>query len=215
MIIEITRKQKDNHEIIVTIDGNESFVNAKGGISKLCKACQLYDPLSYRHDFPNNIITYIRGTKQIDYILVSVNILKTLIQCGMTAFNEHITTDHRGFHLDLSYNKVLKQKVIEHPSPFNRKLQSNCPESVRFYKKYLENKATKQKLESKVNTLLNIAQEQKLTQEENNYLNKLDNQITMIVLNAEKKRNSQETSPWSPELHIVIQKVTLRKITLN
>ena len=35
LILEIKRKQKDNHEIIVTMDGNESFVNAKGGIAKL------------------------------------------------------------------------------------------------------------------------------------------------------------------------------------
>ena len=34
--------------------------------------------------------------------------------------------------------------------------------------------------------MLTIAQERKLTQEENDYLNKLDNQITMIMLNAEK-----------------------------
>ena len=135
LIIEIKRKQKDDHEIIVTIDGNESFVNTKGGIAKLCKACQLYDPLTCRHELPNNISTYIRGTKQIDYIFVSVNILKSLIQCGMKAFNELTTTDHRGFHLDLSYKKVLKQKVIEHQSPFNRKLKSNFPTSVRFYKK--------------------------------------------------------------------------------
>ena len=39
LIIEIKRKQKDNHEIIVTMDGNEPLVNAKGGIAKLCKAC--------------------------------------------------------------------------------------------------------------------------------------------------------------------------------
>ena len=104
------------------MDGNESFVNAKGGIAKLYKAYQLYDPLTYRHDLPTNISTYIRGTKHIDYILVSLNILKTLIQCGMTAFNKLTTIDHRGFHLDLSYNKILKQKVIEHPSQFNRKL---------------------------------------------------------------------------------------------
>ena len=107
LIIEIKRKQKNNHEIIAT----ESFINSKGGIAKLCKACQLYDPLTYRHDLPNNISTYIRGTKQIYYISVSVNILKALIQCGMTAFNVLTTTDHRGFHLDLSYNKALKQKV--------------------------------------------------------------------------------------------------------
>ena len=127
----------------------------------------------------------------------------------MTAFNELTTTDHREFHLDLFYKKVLKQKVIEHPSPFNRKLQSNCPTSVRFYKKYLEKKVTKQKLESKVNALLNIPQKRKLTQEENDYLRKLDNQITLIMLNAEKKMNSQETSSWYPELHNAIRKVTL------
>ena len=98
--------------------------------------------------------------------------------------------DHRGFHLNLSYNKVLKQKVIEHPSLFNRKLQSNCPTSVRFYKKYLENKITAQKLQSKVKKMLTIAQERKLTQEENDYLNQLDNQITIIMLNAENKINS-------------------------
>ena len=128
------------------MDGNESFVNAKGEIANLCKACQLYDILTYHHDLPNNISTYIRGTKQIDYILVSANILKALIQCGMTSLNELTTTDHRGFHLDLSYNKVLKQKVIKHQSPFNRKLQPNYPISARFYKKYLEKKVTKQKL---------------------------------------------------------------------
>ena len=72
-----------------------------------------------------------------------------LIQCGMTVFNELTTIDHRGLHLDLSYNKVLKHKVIEQPSPFNRKLQSNCPTSVRFYKKYLEKKVTKKQFRIK------------------------------------------------------------------
>ena len=184
------------------------FVNAKGGIAKLCKTCQLYDPLTYRHDLPNSISTYIRGTKQIDYILVSVNILKALIQCGMTAFNELTTTDHRGFHLDLSYNKVLKQKVTKHPSPFNRKLQSNYPTSVRFYEKYLEKKVTKQNLESKVTALLTIVQTQKLTQAENDYLNKLDDQITLIMINAEKKINFQETSPWSPSLAMMMSRLS-------
>ena len=63
--------------------------------------------------------------------------------------------------------------------------------------------------------MLKIAQERKLTQEENDYLNKLDNQITMIMLNAENKIHSQERSPWSPELHIAIRKVTLWKLTLT
>ena len=61
LIIAVKRKQNNYHKIIVTMDGNEPFVNAKGGIVKLCKASQLYDPLTYRHDLPINISTYIRG----------------------------------------------------------------------------------------------------------------------------------------------------------
>jgi len=64
LIIAIKRKQKDRHEIIVTMDGNEAFVSSKGGIARLYKSCQLYDPLNHRHDLPANIRTYIRGTKK-------------------------------------------------------------------------------------------------------------------------------------------------------
>ena len=120
-----------------------------------------------------------------------------------------------GFTWTYPITKSYNKNLIEHPSLFNRKLQSNCPTSVRFYKKYLENKVTTQKLEPKVNTMLTIAQERKLTQQENDYLNKLNNQITMIIFNAEKKINSQQTSPWSPELYIEIRTVTLWNLTLT
>ena len=105
----------------------------------------------------------------------------------MATFGELTTTDHRGLHSDLSYNKLLKQKVIEHPPPINRKLQSKCPTSVRLYKNYLEKKVTTQKLEAKVKALLVAAQQRKLNREEDESLNKVDNQITMIMLNSENK----------------------------
>ena len=66
-----------------------------------------------------------------------------------------------------------------------------------------------------MSTLLTIAQKRTLTQEEDESLNKLDNQITTIMLNAEKKINCKQTSPWSPELHIAIRTVTLWKLTLT
>ena len=68
LIIAIKRKQKDNHEIIVTIDGNELFVSTKGEISRLYKAYHLYDRLTHRHNLSTNISTCIRGTKHI-YII--------------------------------------------------------------------------------------------------------------------------------------------------
>ena len=37
----------------------------------------------------------------------------------------------------------------------------------------------------------------------------------MLTIAKEEKINSQETRPWSPELHIAIRKVTLWKLTLT
>ena len=66
-----------------------------------------------------------------------------------------------------------------------------------------------------MNAILTIAQQRTITQEEDESLNKLDNQITMIMLNAEKRINCKQTSPWSPELHIAIRTVTLWTLTLT
>ena len=63
--------------------------------------------------------------------------------------------------------------------------------------------------------MVTITQQRKLTQEEDESLNKLDNQITMIMLNAEKRVTCKQTSPWSPELHIAIRTVTLKKLNLT
>ena len=59
------------------MDSNENFQSHKGGIAKLCKTCSLFDPLSRRHDDEMDTRSYIRGTKQIDFVFCSFNILKT------------------------------------------------------------------------------------------------------------------------------------------
>ena len=44
----------------------------------------------------------------------SMHILITLQQCGMTSFDDLTTTN-------LFHDMLLKQKIIECPSPFNKK----------------------------------------------------------------------------------------------
>ena len=63
--------------------------------------------------------------------------------------------------------------------------------------------------------MLTIALQRTLTQAEDESLNKLDNQITMLMLKVEKRINCKQTSPLSPELHIAIRTVTLWKLTLT
>ena len=52
--------------------------------------------------------------------------------------------------------------------------------------------------------MLHIAQQRKLTRVEDDEFNQAYNQITSIILGTEKKINTQQISPWSPELHIAI-----------
>ena len=91
----------------------------------------------------------------------------------MTGFHELATNDYRGQHMDLLCKALLMDKTIEFPSPFNKKLHSKCATSIRFFKRYLENKITEQKLESKVESLLNNSQQRRLTNVEDDELNEV------------------------------------------
>ena len=140
LIEEIKVKQRESHNIIITIDGNESFVSSKGGISNLCRECKLYD--IYIHYFKNKEIprTYSKRSNMIDYILYSFNILTSLTQCGMTTFGELVSSDHRGLYIDIPTTSIIKHTTDEMPSSFQRTLKSSCPKSVRVYKRHLEKK---------------------------------------------------------------------------
>ena len=85
-INEIKKFQKEGHDIILSIDGKESFINAKGGIEKMCKEYKLYDPFSHRHNDQQNSKSYIRGSDKIEFMFCSYNILIAVTSCGMTAF---------------------------------------------------------------------------------------------------------------------------------
>ena len=78
------------------MDGNELLVNDKGGIARIYREYKLYDPLDHRHGGIGNTKSYIRGSNKTDFILCTYNLLKIMIACGTTAFNEITTIDHCG-----------------------------------------------------------------------------------------------------------------------
>ena len=64
----INNKHTEDHDIIVCLDGNEAFTSDKGGITKFCKYCKLYDSLEHRHRGIGVNRTYKRGSTQIDFV---------------------------------------------------------------------------------------------------------------------------------------------------
>ena len=87
LIKDIKAKQKYNNEIIITIDGDEPFISSNGGISHLCCECKLFDPLTYRHGDAVEGLSRIKGSKCIDFIFASFNILQSIHVCKNNAFH--------------------------------------------------------------------------------------------------------------------------------
>ena len=49
IIKAINIKRTEGRDIVICMDGDESFTSDKGGISKICKECKPYDLLEHRH----------------------------------------------------------------------------------------------------------------------------------------------------------------------
>ena len=120
------------------MDRNEPFINASGGIAKICRDCKLFDPLDHKHENTCDSKLFLGGSDRIDFLLYSMYILTIILRCGMSGFNDITTFDHCGFFLDLSRDVILKGKITTIPSPFEHQLQSKSPKSVRKYKYYLK-----------------------------------------------------------------------------
>ena len=120
IIIAINKKEKENHNVVLAMDGNEPFTNASGGIARICRECKLFDPLQFRHGSECDSKSFLKRSNRIDFFLCSLNILRTILRCGMTGFNDITTSDHCGFFLDLSRDVLLKGNTTEIPSAFER-----------------------------------------------------------------------------------------------
>jgi hypothetical protein len=57
--------------------------------------------MKMRHETSKEPATYARGTKRLDYILMSERCAISVRQCGYEPFNHHLFSDHRGMFVDM------------------------------------------------------------------------------------------------------------------
>ena len=106
----------------IELNGNERFTQAKGGIARLFYKYKLHDPFNHLHGTQCEIKSHIRGTHRIDFYLCTNNSLKVVKLCGMTGFNDIITSDYCGLYLELQAEAIANPQNQSTTSPFERKL---------------------------------------------------------------------------------------------
>ena len=68
------QKQKEDHNIVLAMDGNEPFLNDKGGITRICRECKLFDQLHHRHGNQCDSKSFLDESHRIDFFFCSLNI---------------------------------------------------------------------------------------------------------------------------------------------
>ena len=106
----IKQIQGDNEDIILAGDFNDDITAPDSGMQSLASQCGLVDLFSTRLGSPMFPITYQRGNKRLDYVLLSPSLLSTVQAAGYDPFGYRIPSDHRGMFIDLRTDQLFDQE---------------------------------------------------------------------------------------------------------
>jgi hypothetical protein len=113
----INELRQQGQEIIVMMDANDTLQNTRSALTKWTAETKMIDPLVQRHGTEGEPPTYARGSKRIDYILVSENLSEYVTSCGILPLHNICFSAHRALYIDIDLQAFLKS---EPPSHMNR-----------------------------------------------------------------------------------------------
>jgi hypothetical protein len=159
------------------------------------------DMYQSKHEDDKSFSTHINGSKRIDMLLCTANILDYVVNAGYLKYHEAFDTDHRAIYCDLS-KEILRIPEIE----IQEKVRlvgtnSTNKEGARYirklYRHLLENNVF-----YKVEKLYNKSKEQNAdTEMIMTEINKLDEMITASMIRIEQKTCAKkDPAIWSPSL---------------
>jgi hypothetical protein len=103
----------DNY-VIICIDANENMEDPSSGIKELCTKCGLIDIFETKHEDCSEFSTHINGSKKIDYMLGTPNILRYVHKIGYLPFHDGMDSDHRSIFCDLSDEILnIKEQIVD------------------------------------------------------------------------------------------------------
>jgi hypothetical protein len=110
-IINLIKELRCNPEdyIILALDANNPNRNETEGIDKIMDECDLLDAYECIHHDHSEFPTQQNGSKRIDYMLCSQNLLQYIERIGYVRFNEALDSDHRAIFWDVS-DDILENK---------------------------------------------------------------------------------------------------------
>jgi len=214
IILQIKNWQKTNHEIILCMDANKNVDDPKADISRLFQETDLMD-LHY-HQYPGNqkLATQQQGSHAIDVIAGSPRVVEALVHAWICPFGYPATIkgDHHLLGVDLNPDVLFGTAVTLPMQLTTHRVHSKHPQKVTKFCKRVVMKCNQHHLADRLESLKSLSTLDKNQLKE---LETIDNLLTKILLEADKKYSPPQMDPWSPDLNQAYLRHGLWSIALS
>ena len=182
------------YEIILSGDLNEELGSDIQGFARLSAKWNLVEVIQHFHGMVDEPPTYARGTKRLDYVFCTPNLLSSIKQCGILPYSEIIDSDHRAIYVDFDTQTLMGGDLAilsATPVRILRARDSKAREEyVEAVAKYMEDHRVLQRL-------LEIS---KSETPDTTKIETIDRDISRAMAHAIKKIRKIYTSPFSPQI---------------
>jgi hypothetical protein len=154
----IGKMQTEGHDIVLMMDANESSSLGSGVDRLICK-CGLADAHKSAQTTLETPATYQRGTKKIDFILISPRLVSSIRAAGILPLNEGYLSDHRALVVDFDPRILFGDDTSNIVAPSFRRLTSTNPKAVHQYIDFMRRFIQQHRLSERVDRLMERLEE--------------------------------------------------------
>jgi hypothetical protein len=197
----VTPRIQDGHEIIIMTDANSPHTDP--AIDDFLDATDLHDLMAaYIPDPPPR--TYQRGQAKIDHIWGTIGVLTATTNAGILLFGSGPRSDHAILHLDFSLatlTGITAPSLHDPTHPASRNLSSTDIKAAKQYISLVTEGFQAENIALRTSILVSRCERtSRCSNNDVRILNKLDSDITRILLKAERECKKARGHAWSPLL---------------
>jgi hypothetical protein len=182
------------YEIILSGDLNKELGADVTGFARIMAKWDLVEIIQHTHSVQGEPPTYARGTRRLDYVFCTLNLLPSVVRCGILPYSEIVDSDHRALYVDFATSTLMGGDLAALSATPIRILKSHdikgCEKYVELVAKYLEDHRVLQRL----------MEVSKAKEPDNAKIEAIDRDISRAMAHAIKKLRKVYTSLFSPTI---------------
>jgi hypothetical protein len=144
----------DKDYLVLAMDANTGNEKGMGDTQEILDRCNLVDLYTEKHEDYQEFPTHENGSKKIDYLLCTRNLVKHITKVGYLHYEEAFESDHRAVFCDIS-----EDILINTPEPTIERVRmigtNSTNEEGENYIRHLYNKIDEHKIFEKAELLFN------------------------------------------------------------